>query len=175
MLSTLSRILLFLSSYSPLFLIITIQLLSQHPRWAALPFIVMVISLIGVWGVLAWTGSSEPTRCTVQTVQRKDSEVIAYLFTYILPFLDVASKQLTDILGLGIFFIVLMILSVSAHLVHINPVLNLFGYHLFEITTQEQTDAPHTVITRRSRLLPNTKLYVVQIADWISIDRRKPQ
>ena len=168
--SAFARAVFFLSGYLPLFLIFTIQFFPDYRYWALIPLAVGVIAAIGLLAFMRWVQTSEARPIEIQSVQRKDAEVIAYIFAYVFPFLGLDIEDASSALGLGVFFMVLMVLNVSSNMIHINPVLNLLGYHLYEVTLAEG-DA-HTLITRRSRLVRGTQLESVIVGDDISMEKR---
>ena len=92
------------------------------------------------------------------------------MFAYIFPFLTFDITNVSNALGLCIFFLVLMVLNVSSNMIHINPVLNLLGYHLYHVTVRE--GGTHTLLTRRSRLVRGTQIEAVLIGDDISMEKR---
>lgn len=167
--SAFARTILFLSGYVPLFLIFTIQYYPRYGRRALIPFGIGVAAAIGLAIWLRWVKTSSPRPLVVQTVQRKDAEVIAYIFAYVFPFLGLNVEDPASTLGLAVFFIVLMILNVSSNMIHINPALNIIGYHVYEISADDQ--GGHTLITRRKRLIPSTELKAVRIGDDLWMEK----
>jgi hypothetical protein len=103
----------------------------------------------------------------VARIQKKDTEVIAYIFTYIFPFLQLNFGDLVNLLSLGIFFIILGIIYVNSSMICVNPTLNLLGYHLYEIETPEGYS--HTLLARKKRIIKNTDLEVVIIGDDLMV------
>jgi len=169
MLSIGARILLFVSSYFPLLIIFTIQNLNSHFYWALGLASLGVLSLIGLALFIHFVNTSSPRIQEVTFVQRKDTEVMAYIVTYIFPFLGLNFGDLNNIISLGIFFLILGVIYVNSNMISINPTLNLLGYHLYEIETQGGTI--HTIISRRRRISKGDKLSVVVIGDDIMMER----
>ena len=167
--SVLCRAILFLSGYAPLLLIFTIQIYQQHRFWALFPLGIGLVATVGLLLFLRWVRTGAARSMCVKSVARKDAEVIAYIFAYVFPFLGMDLNNLSSILGLGVFFLVLMVLNVSSNMVHINPALSLLGYHVYEIGTKEGD--PYTVVTKRSRLIAGTELNVVIIGDGLSMEK----
>lgn len=167
--SALTRTIIFLSGYLPLFLIFTIQSFAAYCYWALLPLAIGVFAAVGLVVFLRWVRSSEARPIEIQDIQRNDAEVISYMFVYVLPFLQLDIDEGTNALGLGIFFLVLMVINVSSNMIHINPVLSLLGYHLYRITLVEGDS--HTLLTRRSRIVRGTQIESVLIGDDISMEK----
>lgn len=164
----LARFLLFLSSYFPLAAIFFI-LFVEKQRWVAIS--ILSIGLLGLVG-LAWylraVQRIGPFQVTVKEIQRRDAEAMSYIVSYLIPFIAVPFNGWQQGLALSIFFVVLGILYVNSNLVHINPMLNLAGYHLYEITLAD--DAVHSLITRR-RVVRGEKLAVIKAGEDILMEK----
>lgn len=167
--SLLSKILLFLSGYLPLFIIMTFKYYKVIGIISIIPIIIGIIATLWIPVFFWYTKKIAPHRIVVETVQRKDSEVIAYIFTYVLPFLNPDIKDLWNLFGLLIFFIVLLILYVNSNMIHINPTLNIFGFHIYEISTDEKI--VQSILTRKNRLIRGTNLNVVTVGDDILVEQ----
>jgi len=179
--SRLMRLLLFLSSYAPLFLILGFRFWAsksydQYPKVLILLLGLPVASLGALYLFLAWVRSSAPRTLRVKAVQRKDSEVMAYVVTYLLPFVaidfDKTGKQMiTDGATFLALVAMLALVYVNSNLIHINPTLNAFGYHVYEV--ESEGGGKHTLVCRRPRLLPGAQLSVVLIGDDIVMETNK--
>lgn len=167
--SIIARGILFLSGYAPLFAIFSIQYYSKYGNWALLPGLLGLIAVIGMFVWIQWVRRASPVSLSIRSVRRKDAEVIAYIFAYVFPFLGLDLDSDASTIGLGVFFIVLMVLNVSSNMVHINPMLNMFGYHVYEIDTDSEEN--HTIITGRSRLVRGTTLDAVTIGDEVWMEK----
>lgn len=167
--SIIARGILFLSGYAPLFVIFSIQYYSKYGNWALLPALLGLVAVVGMLVWIRWIRGTASVQITVRSVRRKDAEVIAYIFAYVFPFLGVDLDDGASAVGLGVFFLVLMVLNVSSNMVHINPMLNLIGYHVYEIDTESEEN--HTVITGRGRLVRGTTLNAVSVGDQVWMEK----
>lgn len=167
--SILMRILLFLSSYFPLFLIFTIQNHNKYGNIALIPVTVGTIALIGLSIFMRWVGGSADRREVVVSVQRKDSEVMSYIVTYIIPFMGLDLSSFANLFSLCLFFFMLMIIYINTNLIHINPMMNIVGFHIYEI--ENKLGTIHTIISRKSRLVKDDKLNIVMIGDNLFMEK----
>ena len=167
--SLFARAILFLSGYMPLFVIFTIQYYPKYQHWALIPAGIGLVALIGLLVFIHRVKMSEPRSIKVQSVQRKDAEVIAYIFAYVFPFLGLNVDDPMSMIGLGVFFFVLMVLNISSNMVHINPALSLLGFHVYEVCTAEQES--QTLITRKPRLVRSTEMSAVLMGDDIWMEK----
>ena len=83
---------------------------------------------------------------TVEHVERIDAEATSYIVTYVIPFLALPSDTWEHGVALVILYLVLCILYVTTNMVHINPMLNLLGFHLYQIT---EAGNEYALIARR--------------------------
>jgi hypothetical protein len=93
---------------------------------------------------------------------------MAYIVTYIIPFLAIPFGGWKEGIALSIFFVVIGILNVNSNMIHINPMLNLSGYHLYEVTL-ENGDV-HSLVTRR-RIRHRETLTAVRLGDDILLEK----
>lgn len=163
------RILLFLSSYFPLFLIFTIQNYKEFGGMALIPVIVGTTALTGLAIFMRWVRGSADRREVVVSVQRKDAEVMSYIVTYIIPFIGLDLSSFANLFSLCLFFCMLMIIYINTNLIHINPMLNMFGYHIYEI--ENNSGEIQTIISKKSRLINKDKLRLVMIGDNLFMEK----
>lgn len=142
---------LFLSSYFPLFLIISVTQRSNWGYWHLTPLIIGASSIFWLTGWLIWAKQKSPEELVVKKSKSKDSEVIAYIISYVLPMAGTKFSEFDGAITITVFFIVIMILNLNSNLVYINPILNSIGYHLFEVELPSGNDI--MLITKSERLL----------------------
>ena len=168
--SVLARLILFLSSYIPLLLILLV--LFWDNRIVAVTAVAM--TLVGLAGLILFFGWSipgrEPTTLTPIDVRRADSEVMAYIVSYVMPFLALGFEELRQIVALAIFLMVIAIIYVNSGMIHINPILNLMGYRLYEVVTK---DGATFAVLSRTRLVRGERVSVVRVGDDLCVARRR--
>lgn len=161
--STLTKLVLFVSSFSPLLLVFA--LLDSWGR--GLPtricIALAVLSWIALWLVLRVASrlSRVPVRAAI--AKRRDSELLAYIVTYFVPFLTVPADSLRKGLALGIFVALIAIFYMQGEMYHWNPILGLCGYRVIEVgTSQQQT---FSLITRRRYIPSGMELYLISLSN----------
>lgn len=166
--SLLIRILLCISSYFPLILIFAIQFWFQGRRATSL--IALGVGLLGLLGLLAYLAFAKrlnPVGVTVESVNRKDGEAMSYIVSYLLPFMALPSGELADTLSLAVFLVVLGALYVNSDMMHINPMLNLIGWHIYDLTL---TDGEARSLISRRRVRRGHKLQAILMSDDIFLE-----
>ena len=160
MLALLPRLMLFLSSYMPLYAIVAYQYWDD----TAVRYAVIALAAAGLVGLAIVAGFAKSTtkrEVKVESVQRKDAEALAYLFTYVFPFLGTKFDQVGAAVPFGIIFLTIAVIYVSANLIHVNPVLNLLMRHVYEVQGEGQT---FTVIVRKAHLYRGDTVKGTEIA-----------
>jgi hypothetical protein len=124
---------------------------------------ILGLGLLGVVGIgiyMLAVRRLNPLRVEIASVSRKDGEAMSYIVTYLLPFLDATSGSAEKGIGLAIFFFVLGVLYINSNMIHINPMLNMFGYHIYEI--ELSNGDTYSLISksnvRRGKNLPTVKM-----------------
>jgi hypothetical protein len=109
-----------------------------------------------------------PEKLDVRSAQQRDAEILSYIVTYLIPFMADFSKPPIELVALGIFFVVIGFLYVNSNMIHINPMLNLQGFHLFEVELADGTS--HAVLTKK-RLRSGTTIQAVIIGEHIYLSK----
>jgi hypothetical protein len=165
------RGMLFLSSYFPLILIISILLL---PKQLVLAIILFTVSFIGVVITGLYLLIARRTLAVTQEkltdFEKRDTDVIGYIVGYLLPFITLPFDDVYHLAALFVFLTVLLIVYINSNLIYINPMLNMLGFHLYEV------DLEHSVISHyyiaRHRLIRGEMISFVRLSDEIFLERR---
>jgi hypothetical protein len=164
------RIAMFLSSYSPLFALLAFT--NRHVRgaWEILAA-VSVASLLGLGVVMIVIRSERGPLLTVAHAKPQDGDVMAYIATYLIPFLSIDLGKTEDIVVLSGFLLVLMVVYVNSSMLFVNPVLSLARYHSFEI--EDPDGHVYALFTRRTDVEPGTHLRPAQISRYLRVENRR--
>ncbi|MGZ0174363.1 MAG: hypothetical protein ACKVHE_33080 [Planctomycetales bacterium] len=167
--SLLTRTFLFLSSYFPLCLIFAIVFYDKN-YWAALT--VLLSGFVGLLGTLVYLRYAQrfnAVKVAVKGHQRKDSEAMSYILTYLVPFVVLPSDNWQKMVSLAVFFFVLALLYINTNMIHVNPMLNIFGYRIYEISADD--GAVHALITKR-RVLRGSEIKVIELDEDIYLEKQ---
>ena len=166
--SILTRLLLFVSSYFPLSLIFFALFIHRRP-WIAISILsIGTLGLVGLALYLRVASRLSAIRVQVTDFKQRDGDSMSYIVSYVIPFLAVPFNGFAEGVALSIFFIVLGLLYVNSNMIQINPMLNLGGYHTYEITLDDGTI--HALITNR-RISRGAVLSVIKAGDDILLEK----
>lgn len=159
-----------LTSFSPVLLTLWFSQFSDKWCWQdGLIFLILAFGLamfcLLIIHLIKKQGGPLPVK--IKTVATSDKEVMAFLIIYLVPLIN---KSALDIkVPVLVFILLIMFISVlTTNTYHFNPVLGIFGYHFYEITTDDEIK--YILITRKD--LKNTKAVnsVKQISEYMLLD-----
>lgn len=163
------RILLFLSSYFPLFLIIGILV---FPKSHVAAVVIFVLDVCFVAALVLYLRSCQRRHqrsfIKVRDYRQRDSEAMSYIASYIVPFASFSLDIIPQILALAVFLAALLVLYVNSNMIYINPMLNFLGYHLYEIEV-EHSDHSHYYLARK-RLVRGETIHYVHISHDVLLE-----
>ena len=175
------KIVLFLSSYVPLFFIMALKFGKVPPLLIAgyeIPFmdfpyidfriyvsylsigilVLCVLFTALLYRMVTVHSGRATTQEPVDKYQKRSELLSMYLLVYVFVF---AGLDFTTLLDLGIFLVffgILGVLQINSEILHVNPMLGLRGYQVYEVTSDEQV---LLVISESSleekMILPETK------------------
>jgi len=106
---------------------------------------------------------------TITKIENKSPEIITYTIPYLLAFININFDSLPDIISMGIFLIILMILTISSKSIFINPILALVGYGLYDIDYIYNSKCMSKVVLCRNELIINDRYYIKSLTPFLSL------
>jgi hypothetical protein len=175
-------VVLFLSSYSPLFVLVGLRSLDQSHAIAIACGALAVLGWLGTWLFLSTAKRKPRERYEVVEIEKRDGDVAAYAATYLLPFVTVFGGDWQDVLSLTAFIAFLGAIYVRSRLIYVNPVLALFGYHLWQVIAvtagaEESSKLrrwPRYLLARRSEVYREQRLDAYTVLDDLLLDAEEP-
>ena len=145
------KILAFLAAYAPLLGIYAIRAIPSDWRASIALGVAAVIFPSIILLYVAQSGrSGNPERTVVANVTRRDDQIMAYLFTYVLPFIGLAFNDVYEVAASALFLTLLFVLFIRTNLFYVNPVLGAAGYRIYEVSIDE---APPRIILSKARFI----------------------
>jgi hypothetical protein len=163
-----TRAVLFLSSYSPLFLIMAVKYAPTHRYFGVGMTLLSVVSVSLLLLYLRAASRLAVDRIVVERISGKDVEAMGYIATYLIPFLDLKIEEISNAISLLLLFGVLGVLYVHSNLIYVNPILNLLNYHLFEVELAGGGSA--ALLSKRRFLERNSTIAVASLGEQILLE-----
>ena len=146
MLNRIGRLILFLSSYTPLFVVLGIKATAHNWVVAVALVALGLLSGLAMLGLLIWTRTISPMPVSIANSSSASGDVVAYLFTYVVPFVGSSTSSTADLVSLVILFATIGLVFVNSDLGLVNPMLAGAGFHLHKVETEGQRR--YLVLTR---------------------------
>ncbi|MEP2669068.1 MAG: hypothetical protein ABJH04_08740 [Cyclobacteriaceae bacterium] len=169
----LTAILLFISAYSPLFLILGVKdfdfycnLSFRHP---AAIFFLFGISTLSV--ILLFVTINSVKRgnmpVTIKLVKNRSVDLINYTIPYIVSFFGFDLAKIEDIVSLSIFLLLLLLLTIKSKSVFMNPILLLAGYNLYDLDYEYDGKPNSTIVISKHEMKPGERFYLRSLTRFL--------
>ncbi|MDR3633480.1 MAG: hypothetical protein P4L84_06570 [Isosphaeraceae bacterium] len=145
----------------------------SDPKRALCWFLAGVGLVVVAWLMLQYARTHLPhTEISVERSSVKDSEVLTYLVTYLLPLiakdsLDIDKNYLAAIYVFALIFVCIY----YGNAFHFNPVLGLLGYHFYEVECAD--GMKHLYITANTIKTQKMERKVLQLSDYIFLEPKE--
>jgi hypothetical protein len=161
MLSPLSKIILLVSSFSPL-LVVFALLDYWGSAWASFACVTLAAgSWLGLWGLVKALRNIDPVPLRAMKADRKDQEILTYLAANLLPFLSVHPSNGREIAASLMFIGLIGLFFVRGEIYYTNPILGIFNFRILAVETLNQTVF---LITKRTYIPRNTEIRAVPVS-----------
>lgn len=150
------KIILFISSYVPLFIIMGLRFWNVGPMiidtcrvpYLGFPiglsyltggiFVLSAIFTVLVYQIVQTHSERATTQRPIDTYQKRNELLSTYLLVYVFVFAGLNFSQPLDIAIFAVFFCILGVLQINSGHLHVNPMLGIRGYQVYELTSNEQ-------------------------------------
>jgi hypothetical protein len=168
--TVLARTVLFVSSYAPLLILFGLLESFGAGLPSQLCMVVAAASIVALGLIWALLGATlQPERDEFKGSRSKDSDVMAYVMSYVVPFAAATDKNDDSTrLALGLFACLIAVLYIRSAVYYVHPLLLLVGIHVYEATRH---DVPVIVLTRQRHLRQTSNLRVINIGPNIYVEK----
>ena len=132
-------------------------------------FILIPLTLIFLcWIIISCSQKKlESFEVSLKSVRVSDREAFSFLLAYLLPLVTRPSLGV-NMSMLCLFLVVFFVFIFASHSHHFNPLLELFGYHSYEITTE--AGMSYILLTRKGIRSCKDINRIVHITDYIVLE-----
>lgn len=163
-----TQLLLFLSSYSPLFAI-TGYLETWGAGWPSLvSWAVAIISVVALLGFVSLARGMHRTTLTVSAAKPRDGDAIGYIVTYLVPFVAFIDPSVKVRFALLALILLICVLYVRAYMFYVNPVLALLGYRLYEVSLPDARTI--LLLTRRRFIARDEQIQGATLTEYVYLE-----
>ncbi|PTB92082.1 hypothetical protein C9994_14540 [Marivirga lumbricoides] len=169
----LTAILLFISAYSPLFLILAVKDFDfycsynfNHPVGIS---ILLGLSFLSVVLLFITVGSIKRGNMPVKVkvVRNRSVDLINYTIPYIVSFFGFNLSKVEDIISLSIFLLLLLLLTLKSKSVFMKPILLLAGYNLYDLEYEYDSKLYSTIVISRYEMKAGERFYIRSLTRFL--------
>lgn len=166
MFSKLIQLMFVTTSLSPVLLTLGINSYIKYNDYSYL-LIYLSISILLLF-ILRWIikialKKLEIASINIMEISNADNESILFIFTYLLPLIELNSIMLIYLLILFYFVVY------NSNIYHFNPMLNLIGYHQYQIKLKDGIS--FILITKKKLISSKQVKNVVQLTNYILLEK----
>lgn len=176
-------IILFITSYIPLFILLIIRQLKQNKKYLnysedgfycffkmfGLSIFLTIIIFIGFYSLKQLlenfkSNINNGDLVKIVEVENKNSESIAYISTYIVPFVFQDTNEFLDLVSIFLILILIFFIYVKSDMIVVNPILNI-KYSIYQIEYQKNNiQKKGILISQIEELNKNQEIKINQIS-----------
>jgi hypothetical protein len=104
----------------------------------------------------------------IGVIRRKDADTMSYIASYIVPFAATSFDKAEQVIALSIFLLVLCAVYVNSAMIHINPVLSMMQYNLYEF---EDDDGNSAFLLSKQKIRRGSAVKAINLADGIFLEK----
>lgn len=174
-----TSILLFISAYSPLFLILAVKDFDfdctfrlKHPLAI---YILLGLSFLSVI-ILFLTIRLMPKGnmpVEIKSVSNRSVDLINYTIPYILSFFGFDLSKWEDIISLAIFLTIMLVLTITSRSLFLNPILAFAGYGLYDIDYEFNGNTKSIAVLSKFELKTGQKFYIKSLTRFLYLIKEK--
>lgn len=169
----LTAILLFISAYSPLFLILVVKDFDfycsysfKHPFGISILLGVSVLSVILLFVTINLIKRGNMP-VTVKVVKNRSIDLINYTIPYIVSFFGFDLAKVEDIISLSIFMLLLLLMTIKSKSVFMNPILLLAGYNLYDLEYEYDGKQGSAMVISKKEIKSGERFYIRSLTRFL--------
>ena len=173
MLNFVAKCLLVSTSLSPVLGAVAVDQIARGSPWKYwIWWIATAVVLICLcWILLRYAAKNAQTYLFhVRSFERKEQEILTFLFIYLLPFIRSGNSNIFDDWLIGSYVICTIVIAiVYTSAFHFNPVMRLvFGYRFYSV--KDPHGVPYLLISRTDLRRVNVEICTVKLASDIHLE-----
>jgi len=168
-----TAILLFISAYSPLFIILAVKDFDfdktctfNHP-WAVSILLILTITSVFLLFITIAKIERGNMPVTVKSIKNRSADLINYTIPYILSFFGFDMSQWGDVISLAIFLTIMLILTIKSKSVFMNPILALQGYGLYDMEYSFNNNNYYVIILCKEEPRPGETCFIRSLTRFL--------
>ena len=170
---TWTSILMFISAYSPLFLIFMVRDFDfEHKHYFEHPIAIYITTAIvaaSIFLLFAAVGQLKDSDMMVKitSVKNRSTDLFNYSILYVICFFAIDLDKWGDFISMCIFLVLMLLLTLTTNSVFLNPILSLAGYGLYDLDYEINGKEGSTIILTREKLVASESRKLISINPYL--------
>jgi hypothetical protein len=168
-----TAILLFISAYSPLFIILAVKdfdFINQVNFKHTIPIYIMlgltVVSIILLFFTVNNIKKGNMA-VTVKSVKSRSVDLINYTIPYIVSFFGFDLSKIEDVVSLILFLLLMLLMTIKSKSVFMNPILLLAGYNLYDLEYEFDKKTYTTIVISKHDMRSGDVYYIKSLTRFL--------
>jgi hypothetical protein len=163
------------SAFAPLVLIVAVLRVGDLGPWGWVLIVVSLVAMLLLGAVLRTAARIQAHTAETTAVRRADERVLGFTGSYLVPAVVVlfGGKDWVTAVATTVLVALLAVIYVRGGLYHLNPVLALAGFRLYEVT--EQNGHITMLLTRQEFLRQNGRVTYRRLGGDVAIQLKGDQ
>ena len=169
----LTAILLFISAYSPLFLILAVKDFDfkcthtfKHPIAIYIILGIAIVSIILLY-ITVTSIKRGSMVVTVKSINNRSADLINYTIPYIVSFFGFDLSKIEDIVSLSLFLLLMLFLTIKSKSVFMNPILLLAGFNLYDLVYEFDKKPYSTIVISKYDIKAGERFYIRSLTRFL--------
>jgi len=165
-----AKLLLVGTSFAPIILTYAfVNFISNGSIITTVSLIIIVVALVTICLCLLKFSYKkiERQKINLSSISTADGEVVGFVIAYLLPILSIANPSIDyKVIGFiaGMFLIVIW----TTNSYHINPLINLVGYHFYEVSADD--NVTYLLLTKKELRKTSSVKKIIHLTEYMILD-----
>lgn len=176
-----TAILLFISAYTPLFIILAVKdfdFLQTYRFKHSIPiYILLGLTVVSIcllfYAVNSIKRGNMPVK--VMSVKSRSIDLINYTIPYIVSFFGFDLSKIEDVVSLTIFLLLMLLMTIKSKSVFMNPILLIAGYNLYDLEYEFDGKINTTIVISNHDMKNNDVYYIRSLTRFLYFVTKKEQ
>lgn len=151
-------------AWAPGFAIFAVRLSGRHQNWSIGMAAACALSLLSMFLLLRAREDTNRQTYTFRSVKDETAQVPGYVVGFVFPFVFWQVGPWREVVAIALFAVLLTILVIATDLVIVNPVLLLFGFRTYTVSTGSGGNGYNGYCITDERLIVGRQVVAVHLA-----------
>lgn len=131
MLRSYIKVVMFITSYIPLYVVLALEKFTQMYMLLLFVFVSVISFVMLLLTIHTASKIAGFPHIKIKRIRKSGKDAILYLLTYVIPLASLQYNSITADLAVLFIFLITGYIYIKTDLIYINPILNILGYNIY--------------------------------------------